>query len=91
MIHHRFGPFSLQREIFERITCATAVLDDLLSAFRDIDRCLQAARRDSKPVYLELPRGQTGRPSLINVELQANDTSPDMRRLAQHLGQKVNG
>jgi indolepyruvate decarboxylase len=28
MIHHRFGPFSFQREIFERITCATAVLND---------------------------------------------------------------
>ena len=56
MIHHRFGPFSFQREIFERITCATAVLDDPLTAFRDIDRCLQAAREYSKPVYLELPR-----------------------------------
>ena len=58
LIHHRFGPFSLQREIFERITCASAVLDDPLTACRDIDRCLQAARRDSKPVYLELPRDQ---------------------------------
>ncbi|MEN8762487.1 MAG: thiamine pyrophosphate-binding protein, partial [Thiogranum sp.] len=56
MIHHRFGPFSFQREIFERITCATAVLDDPLTAFRDIDRCLQAAREYSRPVYLELPR-----------------------------------
>jgi TPP-dependent 2-oxoacid decarboxylase len=58
MIHHRFGPFSFQREIFERITCATAVLDDPLTAFRDIDRCLQAARQHSRPVYLELPRDQ---------------------------------
>jgi indolepyruvate decarboxylase len=56
MIHHRFGPFRFQREIFERITCASAVLDDPLTAFRDIDRCLQAARRYSQPVYLELPR-----------------------------------
>ena len=58
MLHHRFGPFSFQREIFERITCATAVLDDPVTAFRDIDRCLQAARHYSKPVYLELPRDQ---------------------------------
>lgn len=56
LIHHRFGPFSLQREIFDRITCASAVLDDPLTACRDIDRCLQALRRHSKPVYLELPR-----------------------------------
>ena len=28
LIHHRFGPFNFQREIFDRITCASAVLDD---------------------------------------------------------------
>jgi TPP-dependent 2-oxoacid decarboxylase len=38
LLHHRFGPFSFQREIFERITCASAVLNDLLTACRDIDR-----------------------------------------------------
>lgn len=66
LLHHRFGPFSFQREIFERITCATAILDDPLTAFRDIDRCLRAARQYSKPVYLELPRDRlemTGFPS----------------------------
>jgi TPP-dependent 2-oxoacid decarboxylase len=56
MIHHRFGPFRFQREIFDRITCATAVLDDPLTAFREIDRTLQAARVHSRPVYIELPR-----------------------------------
>jgi indolepyruvate decarboxylase len=35
-----------------------AVLDDPLTAFLDIDRCLRAARQYSKPVYLELPRDQ---------------------------------
>src|SRR3712207_3164594 len=33
-LHHRFGPFTFQREIFERITCMTAVLDDSVMAFR---------------------------------------------------------
>ncbi len=56
LIHHRFGPFTFQREIFERITCATAVLDDPLIAFRQIDRALAAARYYCKPVYIELPR-----------------------------------
>lgn len=49
LIHHRFGPFSFQRGIFERITCASAVLDDPLTACRDIDRCMQAARHYSRP------------------------------------------
>lgn len=56
LLHHRFGPFRFQREIFERITCATAALDDPLTALREIDRCLLAARQQSKPVYIELPR-----------------------------------
>jgi TPP-dependent 2-oxoacid decarboxylase len=58
MIHHRFGPFVFQREIFERITCATVVLDDPLIAFRQIDRAIQESRRQSSPVYIELPRDQ---------------------------------
>jgi indolepyruvate decarboxylase len=58
LIHHRFGPFSFQREIFERITCAAVVLDDRITAFRQIDRALSALRRDSRPVYIELPRDQ---------------------------------
>ena len=40
LLHHRFGPFSFQREIFERITCAAVVLDDPVMAFRQIDRAL---------------------------------------------------
>lgn len=56
LIHHRFGPFNFQREIFERITCTAVVLDDPLIAFRQIDRALAATRQHSKPVYIELPR-----------------------------------
>ncbi|MBI4005523.1 MAG: alpha-keto acid decarboxylase family protein [Gammaproteobacteria bacterium] len=56
LIHHRFGPFTFQREIFDRITCASAVLDDPVMAFRQIERAITAAKHLSKPVYIELPR-----------------------------------
>lgn len=56
LIHHRFGPFNFQREIFERITCATAVLNDPVIAFRQIDHAIAAARQYCKPVYIEIPR-----------------------------------
>lgn len=56
LIHHRFGPFTFQREIFERITCAAVVLNDPVIAFRQIDRAIAAARRFCKPVYIEIPR-----------------------------------
>ena len=58
LLHHRFGPFGRQREIFERITCANAVLDDPYTALRQIDRVITAALRHSRPVYIELPRDQ---------------------------------
>lgn len=56
LIHHRFGPFTFQREIFERITCATVVINDPVIAFRQIDYAIAAARRFCKPVYIEIPR-----------------------------------
>lgn len=56
LIHHRFGPFMFQREIFERITCATVVLNDPAIAFRQIDHAITAARQFCKPVYIEIPR-----------------------------------
>jgi indolepyruvate decarboxylase len=56
LLHHRVGAFSTQREIFERITVAATCLDDPLTAFREIDRCLGAAMAHKRPVYIELPR-----------------------------------
>lgn len=56
LLHHRVREFSTQREVFEKITIASADLHDPLTAFREIDRCLDAAVRYKRPVYLELPR-----------------------------------
>jgi indolepyruvate decarboxylase len=56
LLHHRVRDFNTQREVFEKITVASALLDDPLTAFREIDRCFEAADRYKRPVYLELPR-----------------------------------
>ena len=56
LLHHRVRDFDTQRAVFEKVTVANAVLDDPLTAFREIDRCLEAAARYKRPVYLELPR-----------------------------------
>jgi indolepyruvate decarboxylase len=56
LLHHRVRDFSTQREVFEKITVATASLEDPLTAFREIDRCFEAAVRFKRPVFLELPR-----------------------------------
>ena len=56
LLHHRVKDFNTQREVFEKITVASAALEDPLTAFREIDRCLEAAMRYKRPVYLELPK-----------------------------------
>jgi indolepyruvate decarboxylase len=56
LLHHRVRDFNTQREVYEKFTVASASLDDPLTAFREIDRCLAACDRYKRPVYLELPR-----------------------------------
>jgi indolepyruvate decarboxylase len=56
LLHHKVKGFETQLEVFEKITVASAVLDDPLTAFSEIDRVLGEAVRYKRPVYLELPR-----------------------------------
>ena len=56
LLHHKVKEFSTQAEVFEKITVASAVLDDPSRARAEIDRVLNAAIRYKRPVYLELPR-----------------------------------
>jgi indolepyruvate decarboxylase len=56
LLHHKVRDFNTQLQVFEKITIASASLDDPLTAFREIDRCFEAAVRFKRPVYLELPR-----------------------------------
>src|SRR4051794_39811725 len=58
LLHHKVKGFETQFEVFEKITVASAVLDDPNNAFNEIDRVLAAAERYKRPVYLEIPRDQ---------------------------------
>ncbi len=77
LLHHKVKDFNTQREVFEKITVASASLDDPLTAFREIDRCLEAAIRYRRPIYLELPRDRVKAPALaphepLIITLQSN-------------------
>ncbi len=56
LLHHKVKDFDTQFAVFEKITAASAVLSDPLTAFAEIDRVLNAAVRYKRPVYLEVPR-----------------------------------
>ena len=85
LLHHRVRDFSTQREVFEKITVASASLDDPLTAFREIDRCLAAAMQYKRPVYLELPRDRVTTKALHPHEVADNALTSNADALAEAL------
>jgi len=74
LLHHKVREFTTQREVFERLTVAAVELTDVNLAFGQIDQALDAAVRNNRPVYLELPRDcVTGVPSF---EHRTTTTAP---------------
>lgn len=55
LIHHKVRSFDTQRRIFDEVTCASTVLLDPATAADEIVRVVEAARRYSRPVYIEVP------------------------------------
>jgi indolepyruvate decarboxylase len=56
LLHHMVKEFSTQREVFEKVTEVAVVLEDALTARREIDRALTALVRHKRPIYIEVPR-----------------------------------
>lgn len=58
LLHHKVRDFSTQIEVFEKLCVAGTELIDPASAFREIDRVLDAVSRYKRPGYIEIPRDQ---------------------------------
>ncbi|MEO8328223.1 MAG: thiamine pyrophosphate-dependent enzyme, partial [Nitrospirota bacterium] len=69
-LHHMVRDFSTQRDVFEKITVASVVLDDPHTAEREIDRALKALMQFKRPIYLEIPR------DLVLTPVQVASTKP---------------
>lgn len=82
LLHHRVRDFNTQFEVFEKITVDAARLEDPLTAFRDIDRCLDSAVRFKRPVYLELPRDRVQTEPLFphQSSVESHLSDPDALR-----------
>jgi len=61
-LHHQVKHLDSQHLIYKELTAAQAVLNDAATAPAEIVRVLAAARRLSRPVYIELPRDMVGVP-----------------------------
>ena len=79
LLHHRVKDFNTQREVFEKITVASASLEDELTAFREIDRCIDASLRYKRPVFLEIPRDKVlACPSHVHSPVRINLKSDEL-------------
>ena len=56
LLHHMVRDFRTQYDVFEKICVAGTELSDPLTAFREIDRVLDACHRNKRPVYIDIPR-----------------------------------
>ena len=56
MLHHKVNLYEDQLKIFERLTAASAELNNPERAFLEIDRVLDTVLQTKRPGYIELPR-----------------------------------
>ncbi len=56
LLHHRVKNFETQRNVFEEVTCKATVLDNPVTAPRQIAETLATIKRLNRPGYLEIPR-----------------------------------
>ena len=68
LLHHKVRDFSTQKEIFEKITVASTLLDNPETACAEIDRMIYMALRYKRPVYIEIPRDMIDVPCHIRKE-----------------------
>lgn len=85
LLHHKVKGFETQHEVFEKITVASAVLDDPLTAFSEIDRVLGEAVRYKRPVYLELPRDRVTAKQLTPHRIPGGHLPSDPETLREAL------
>jgi indolepyruvate decarboxylase len=89
LLHHRVRDFKTQWEVFERITVASTSLDDPLTAFREIDRCLAACARYKRPVYLEIPRDRVRTEAIYPYEPKQDQPVSDKDALEEAVAESV--
>jgi indolepyruvate decarboxylase len=84
LLHHKVKGFETQFEVMEKLTVASTVLDDPMTAFSEIDRVLTAAQRYKRPVYIEIPRDMIDARQVMPHRTQAGmpPSDPDALREA---------
>ena len=83
LLHHKVRDFRTQIDVFEKLCVATTELTDPVTAFREIDRVLDACARYKRPVYIEIPRDMVDVVPQIGHAFQQPDAISDPGALAE--------
>lgn len=76
LLHHMVRSFNCQKEIFEKITCDSVVLDNPAMAGYYIDRAFESLKHYKQPIYIELPRDVANKPLVYDVYKLGTPTGP---------------
>ena len=76
LLHHMVRSFNCQKEIFEKITCASVVLDNPTTAGFLIDKAFEAMKHYKQPIYIELPRDIANKPINYDPSLLGTPKQP---------------
>ena len=94
LLHHKVRDFDTQKNVFDELTIASAVLSDPQTAFQEIDRVLHAALRYKRPVYLELPRDRVNTPGIPHhkpPKIHERSNPRSLREALTEAEQMING
>lgn len=80
LLHHMVRDFGTQRDVFAHVTVASVIIDDPLTAVREIETALAALQRYKRPIYIEIPRDLVHAPLALTHTFkptQADVTDPE--------------
>lgn len=89
LLHHMVGPADTQLRCMQPITAAQCVLEDPLTALREIDRVLEVCLRRKQPVYIEIPRDRVDLECLELPKLEQNRPTSDPDELREAVGEAL--
>lgn len=87
LLHHMVRDFNTQKDVFEKLCIAGAELSDPVSAFREIDRVLDAVVRFKRPGYIELPRDMVNVVPHISHVFPSQENTSDPQALSEAVGE----
>lgn len=87
LLHHMVRSFNCQKEIFEKITCSSVVLDNPMTAGYLIDKAFMNLKHYKQPIYIELPRDIANKPLVYDAYSLGTPKAPksDLTNLEEAL------